>query len=127
LQEKTELVRFNASLENPLATVSIPQFIIDESARKRALETHQEGLPKKHSVWERLGPKECGGENSPTGRFQEDAEAGYVIYELDESFEEVWIDEETHHHSALGPEINQESCLLGYCSLMFNMPFHFQP
>jgi hypothetical protein len=91
LEEKIELVRFNASVENLLAAVSIPQVIINESARKRALEKCQEGLLKKRSVWERLGPKECGGENSPTGRFGEDAEAGYVIYES----EEVWIDEET--------------------------------
>ncbi len=95
MQEKIELVRLNASVENPLAAVSIPQVIINESARKRALEKCQEGLPKKRSVWEHLGPKECGGENSPTGRFGEDAEAGYVIYELDELLEEVWIDEET--------------------------------
>ncbi len=98
MQEKIELVRFNASLENPLAAVSIPRFIINESARKRALEKRQEKLPKKHLVWERLGPKECGGENSPTGRLGEDAEVGYVIYESDESdgsIEEVWIQEET--------------------------------
>jgi hypothetical protein len=98
LQEKIDLVQFNASLENPLVAVSIPRFIVNESARKRALEKRQEKPPEKCSVWERLGPKKCRGENSPTGRFGEEAEAGYVIYETDESdesIEEVWIDEET--------------------------------
>jgi len=98
LQEKIDLVQFNASLENPLVAVSIPRFIVNESARKRALEKRQEKPPEKRSVWERLGPKKCRGENSPTGRFGEEAEAGYVIYETDESdesIEEVWIDEET--------------------------------
>jgi len=126
---KNYLVSFNASLENPLATIPVRRYLFDEEVNKQRQEK-KEKLINKMSIWLHLGPKPTGGEKSlAMGKSRpQTCLAGWRVWGVRRGGLDQCQDFD--NHSPLNKKvIIRRVCFCSFLSVfvyVFNPPFDFQ-